>query len=110
MWRSAAAGRIPPAKSSASAEIRVAAQFVNRRAAHHAVHTHLRADGRHEQRVAILKVFQVTANAVQQQVVNVHLLDELPAARVAQRRSDPRVVTPPAANRALSGVESELMS
>ena len=37
-------------------EIRFAAQFVNRRAAHHAVHGHLRADRRHQQRVAVFEI------------------------------------------------------
>ena len=82
-------GKDPAGQIERLPEIRLAPQFVNRRAAHHAVHAHLRADRRHQQRVAVLKVFQVAADAVQQQVVGVYFLDELPATEVAQMAQRP---------------------
>ncbi len=70
-------------------KILFAAQFINRGAPHHAVHGHLRADRRHQQRVAIFEVLQIAADAVQQQVVDIHLFHKLPATRVANQPKRP---------------------
>src|SRR5216684_4178180 len=76
MWRSAAAGKMPPASSSTSFRF-FSPRNSYGRAAHHAVDCDGSFQWRNTQRVAVLQPLHVPANPVQQKVVSVHFFEEL---------------------------------
>ena len=75
--RSAAAGRMPPARSRDVGQRTFPAQFVNRGPSHHPAHRDLSADRRNQQRVPVFQPLEVRSHAMQQQVVGVDFFDEL---------------------------------
>ena len=73
-------------------------------------HRDLCAQRRNQQRVAVFQPLEVRTHTVQQQFVGVDFFNQFLAAIVFQFAQRAPLVMPPAANSALSGVESELMS
>src|SRR5690242_12796973 len=59
-------------------------QFVLSRPANHSVNRNLRSDRGNEQGVAVLQTMQIGAHAVQEQIVGVHFLDKLFAAKMLE--------------------------
>ena len=85
-------------------------QFIYSWTPYHPFHGKLWSHRWHEQGIAIFKPLQVRAYAVQKQIVGVYFLNKLLHGECPLHTARMRPVTPPAANSAFSGVESELMS